>query len=91
MLIRRGRVTVDDDNAEASNRPRHRRTLGCKCPWVQGEDGFDDSPTREAQRLLESVLELDVRLVRGMSSRHKVFQVGPADPEVVRRKLGLAG
>lgn len=46
---------------------------------------------REAKEMLESMLGVDVELVRGMSSRHKVFEIPTADPGLVRRKLGLAG
>lgn len=47
---------------------------------------------KEAKELLESTLGMDVELVRGMSSRHKVFKVAATadDARLVRRKLGLA-
>ncbi len=43
----------------------------------------------EARRLLEGLLGAPVTLIRGMTNRHKVFQVADSDAENVRRKLGL--
>lgn len=39
--------------------------------------------------ILESTLGAPVRLIRGMSGRHKVFKVTGLDPELIRRKLGV--
>jgi uncharacterized protein (TIGR00251 family) len=39
--------------------------------------------------ILESTLGVPVRLVRGMSGRHKVFKVTGLDPELICRKLGV--
>lgn len=52
----------------------------------------DGRANREAKEQLESTLGMDVELVRGMSSRHKVFKVAATanDARLVRRKLGLA-
>lgn len=45
----------------------------------------------EVSGLLETLLGAKVELIRGMSGRHKVFEVAASDPELVSRKLGLAG
>lgn len=52
----------------------------------------DGRANREVKEQLESTLGMDVELVRGMSSRHKVFKVAATadDARSVRRKLGLA-
>lgn len=45
----------------------------------------------ELVRVLESTLGLRLTMIRGISSRHKVFEVPMSDPEPILRKLGLAG
>jgi len=43
----------------------------------------------ELTRLLEEKLETGVRLVRGITSRRKVFEVSGVDADFIVRKLGL--
>lgn len=45
--------------------------------------------TREAAKVVESAVGAPVTLVRGMTGRHKVFEVAEQDTDLVRRKLGL--
>jgi uncharacterized protein (TIGR00251 family) len=44
---------------------------------------------KEAMRLLKELLGSEVSLVKGMTSRHKLFQVAHTDVENAQRKLGL--
>lgn len=44
---------------------------------------------RETRRFLEKRLEAKVHLVRGITGRHKVFEVAGVDAETVCGKLGL--
>ena len=44
---------------------------------------------REATKFLSGKIEAEVILLRGMTSRHKVFEVAGANVGVVARKLGL--
>lgn len=44
---------------------------------------------REAVELLEDLLGTPVSLVKGMTSRNKVFELAGHDVETVNRKLGL--
>lgn len=44
---------------------------------------------REVARLLSNVLDASVTLVRGMTSRRKVFQVSGVDADFIVQKLGL--
>ncbi len=44
---------------------------------------------KEVMRLLKKLLGDEVGMVKGMTRRHKVFQVASSDVETVRRKLGL--
>ena len=46
---------------------------------------------REVERLLIRLTGSKVTLIRGMSSRHKVFQVAGTDAETVLRKLPING
>jgi uncharacterized protein (TIGR00251 family) len=46
---------------------------------------------RAIEELLERNLGAHVSLIRGMSSREKVFHVSGTQPDEVRRKLGLLG
>ena len=45
---------------------------------------------KEVTKLLEGLLGGEVSLVRGMTHRHKVFQVANTDVENAQRKLGLS-
>lgn len=44
----------------------------------------------EVGELLEHAIGEKVHLIRGMTSRNKVFEIVNTDVETVRRKLGLA-
>jgi uncharacterized protein (TIGR00251 family) len=44
----------------------------------------------ELAGLLEDALGFRLTMIRGISARHKVFELPVSDPEPVERKLGLA-
>ena len=45
---------------------------------------------RDVTTLLEDALKADVLLVKGMMSRHKVFEIRVEDIASLKRKLGLS-
>lgn len=45
----------------------------------------------ELAGLLEDALGFRSKMIRGITSRHKVFELPVSDPEPVQRKLGLIG
>lgn len=49
----------------------------------------DGKANRELTRLLQHEIGRDVKLVHGITSRKKVFEIAGADAEHIMRKLGL--
>lgn len=45
----------------------------------------------ELAGLLEDALGFRLTMIRGISSRHKVFELPVSDPEPIQRRLGLVG
>jgi hypothetical protein len=82
-------VTVDVWVVPNSSRPGIAGLYGDKLRIRVSAPPEGGRANRELGEVLEAALGVPVRLIRGMSSRHKVFQVTGLDPEPICRKLGI--
>jgi uncharacterized protein len=82
-------VTIDVWVVPGASRSEFVGLHGDKVKLRVAEPAEGGRANEEARRLLEGLLGAPVSLIRGMTNRHKVFQVSDSDTETVRRKLGL--
>ncbi len=82
-------VTIDVWVVPGASRSEFVGLYGDKVKLRVAEPAEGGRASEAARRLLEGLLGAPVSLTRGMTNRHKVFQVSDSDTETVRRKLGL--